>query len=80
MELKAVPTRLARHEEKKRKNKINGTNPPILKVSGCILRIITLHGTILSTLSISSHGFSLGFPKMPQMEMYSFTHKLMIIL
>ena len=31
-----------------------------------MLEITTLHnGIILSTLSISSHGFALGFPKRP---------------
>ena len=31
-----------------------------------VLEIMTLHdGMLLSTLSISSHGFALGFPKTP---------------
>ena len=40
-----------------------------------LLGITTLHnGMILSTLSISSHGFALGFPKMPHTNGDSIPH------
>ena len=41
-----------------------GVNPTVR-----MLEITTLHnGMILSTLSISSHGFALGFPKRPHIN------------
>ena len=63
-----------------KRNEVHGLTP-IFRTSK-LLEITTLHnGMILSTLSISSRGFTFGFPKRPHTSGDVFlTYKLMIIL
>ena len=62
-----------------RKTRINNKKKSMCSREGAVRNHDIHNGMILSTLSISSHGFAFGFPKRPRTNgNVFFTYKLMI--